>query len=281
MTAKDPRVLRRAVRKWGALAGQHTQARRPALESRWAEVGGWRIHSRASAPPPDDPAPDVVLVHGIGVSSRYWVPSAVLLAPYAQVHAVDLPGFGLSDKPAEPLTLPDLADVLAAWTETTGLIRPVVMGNSFGCQVTVELATRHPDLVRATVLVGPTIDPHARTAARQVGRWLIDGSREPPSQVVVILRDYIDCGMRRLRKTFEYALNDRIEEKLPRLAAPTLVVRGGRDPIVPEAWSEEVAALLPRGRLVVVPGAGHTVNYNAPLELVRVVRPFLQQLLAG
>jgi hypothetical protein len=51
-------------------------------------------------------------------------------------------------------------------------------------------------------------------------------------------------------------------------------VRGERDAIVSQAWVEEVTRLLPGGRLVVVPGA-HTINYSAPRELVRVVRPFL------
>ena len=70
-------------------------------------------------------------------------------------------------------------------------------------------------------------------------------------------------------------MEDRIEEKLPHVRVPALVVRGSKDPIVPQRWAEEVARLLPMGRLVVVPGAPHTLVYDAPLELARVVRPFL------
>ncbi|MDQ3880940.1 MAG: alpha/beta hydrolase, partial [Chloroflexota bacterium] len=65
--------------------------------------------------------------------------------------------------------------------------------------------------------------------------------------------------------------------KLPCVRVPTLVVRGGRDPIVPQAWAEEVARLLPRGRLVVIPGAAHAVNHDAPAALARVVLPFLTE----
>ena len=78
------------------------------------------------------------------------------------------------------------------------------------------------------------------------------------------MRDYWQCGLRRLIGTFRYALQDRIEEKLPYVRVPTLVVRGGKDPIVPQRWCEEAVRLLPQGRLVVIPGAGHTVNYNSP-----------------
>lgn len=75
-----------------------------------------------------------------------------------------------------------------------------------------------------------------------------------------MVRDYADAGMRRTIATFRAALADRIEDKLPLVKVPTLVARGERDVIVPQGWAERVAGLLPRGELVVVPGAGHTVN---------------------
>jgi len=57
--------------------------------------------------------------------------------------------------------------------------------------------------------------------------------------------------------------------------APALIVHGSRDPIVPRSWTEEVARLLPEGRLVVVPGTAHVVNYDAPSELACMIRAFL------
>ncbi len=60
------------------------------------------------------------------------------------------------------------------------------------------------------------------------------------------------------------------------MAVPTIVMRGSRDPIVPQEWAEEATRLLPRGRLVIVRGAAHTINYGAPEALLRVVRPFLE-----
>jgi 2-hydroxy-6-oxonona-2,4-dienedioate hydrolase len=70
-------------------------------------------------------------------------------------------------------------------------------------------------------------------------------------------------------------LRDPVEEKLPLVEAPTLVVRGGRDLIVSQRWAEEFAALLPRGRLLVVPGAAHAVNYDDPEALADAVLRFL------
>jgi pimeloyl-ACP methyl ester carboxylesterase len=119
------------------------------------------------------------------------------------------------------------------------------------------------------------VDPLGRSALRQIGRLLLDGVREPPSLLLIELLDYLDAGFRRSVRTFQYMLEDRIEEKLPWVSVPTLVVRGSRDPIVPQRWAEEATKLLPAGWLVVIPGATHTANYGSPLELARVVRAFL------
>ena len=83
------------------------------------------------------------------------------------------------------------------------------------------------------------------------------------------------CGPRRTFATLRYALEDRIEAKLPRVAVPTLVVRGEKDPIVPQRWAEEVTSLLPNGRLVVIKGAPHATNYDTPTPLVHTILSFL------
>jgi pimeloyl-ACP methyl ester carboxylesterase len=240
-------------------------------------VDGLRIHARVSVERPLARAPAVVLVHGLIVSSRYMVPTAERLAPFVPVFAVDLPGFGRSDDPARTLDVPELADALASWMEASLLERAVLVGNSFGCQVIAELAARHPGRVAGVVLAGPSMDPRARNAPAEMLRLLADWPRERPSLTLIFLRDLLRAGLGRGWRTFRYALADRIEAKLPLVQAPALVVRGSRDPIVPERWAEEAARLLPRGRLAVIPGAPHAINYSAPDELVRILRSFLSE----
>src|SRR5215217_1369335 len=245
------------------------------LQSRWIRIEGLSVHARVSADPgPADSLP-VVLVHGIGVASRFMVPVAELLAPYHPVYAPDLPGFGASGKPNRVLNVAELTDALAGWTRAIGLERAAFLGNSFGCQIVVDLAVRYPQLVERVVLQGPTMDPSARGGRQQIARLLLNSRREAPSHGLISAREYLRCGLRRLVKTFRYALEDRIEEKLPQVRVPALVVRGSRDPLVPQRWAEEATHLLPMGRLVVIPGAPHTVVYDAPLELTRVLLPFL------
>lgn len=171
--------------------------------------------------------------------------------------------------------MPELADALAAWMQAAGLGRAALVGNSFGCQVIVELAARHPDQVTCTVLQGPTMDPAARSLGRQTWRWLRDTVQERPDPWAR-LRDYRDAGLRRVLATYRLALRDRVEGKLPRVLAPTLVVRGPDDPIVSQVWAETVADLLPAGQLVVTDAGAHTLID----QLVQVSLPFLMRHLS-
>jgi pimeloyl-ACP methyl ester carboxylesterase len=161
------------------------------FERHWTDIGGIRIHDVGII---DRSRPTVVLVPGIGLSHRVMIPIAELLAPYLAVRAPDPPGFGRSDKPRRPLALPELADALAAWIDAAGLGRPALVGNSFGCQVIVELAARHPDRVACAVLQGPTMDPAARSLPSQTWRWLRDTVQERPDPWAR-LRDYRDAGL--------------------------------------------------------------------------------------
>src|SRR5215203_444792 len=274
----------RAARRWGALPRLERQQPqvhfhdcRPTAQlcSSWVRVGGLPVHARVSVDFSPTGSLPVVLVHGIGVASRFMVPITEVLAPYHRIFAPDLPGFGESAKPAHVLNVVELTDALADWTRAIGVGNAAFLGNSFGCQIVVDLAVRYPELVERVVLQGPTMDPSARGARQQIARLLLNSRREAPSHGLISAREYLRCGLRRLVKTFRYALEDRIEEKLPQVRVPALVVRGSRDPIVPQRWAEEASHLLPRGRLVVIPGAPHTVVYDAPLELSRVVLPFM------
>lgn len=243
------------------------------MESRWVNVDGMRIHMRAGGMA--DARVDVVLIHGLGVSGAYWLPTAVLLSEHFRVLVPDLPGFGESEKPSRVLNLRELADVLVAWMDVLGIERTVLVGNSMGCQVAVKAALAHPGRVSRLILQGPTIDPSARSAFQQTSRLLIDGLVEPPALLPVVMRDYLKCGYRRISQTLQHSLADPIEKQLPHIDVPALVVRGERDPIVPQRWTEEAARLLPFGSHVVVPGAAHAANFSHPEEFARIIRQAL------
>jgi pimeloyl-ACP methyl ester carboxylesterase len=249
------------------------------LESRWLNVGDYLLHYVASVNPANKHLPPVILVHGLGVSSRYMMPTAQRLAPHRTVYAPDLPGFGRSRRPPRALNITELSDVLAHWMELLAIPRAVLLANSIGCQIVVDLALRHPEIIERLILVSPTVDRKARTAFRSFMRLLMDVPHERLSLGFIALLDYLRAGLGRTALTFGYAIQDKIEERLPDVRQPTLVVRGQYDPVVPERWAEEVSGLLPAGQLIVIEGAAHAVNHNSPDKLSQVVLEFLERKL--
>lgn len=245
------------------------------LKSIWTNIDGVSMHARLSEVPVPPEALTVVLVHGLSVSSGYMVPTAVRLAPYYHVYVPDLPGFGKSGKPPHILTVSELADALADWMHVMELPPAVLLGNSLGCQIIVDFALKYPGRITHAVLVGPTMDPKARSIHQAALRLLLDSPCEPLSYLPVLLREYFASGIRRTIRTLQYSFADCIEEHLPHVQIPTLIVRGSRDPIVTQGWVDEVHRLLPASQLVVVHGAGHAVNFNSPEKLVPIVQSFL------
>jgi pimeloyl-ACP methyl ester carboxylesterase len=268
-----------AVRGWRHLKQTPAvtdQTRLAGLQGEWTRVGPYRMFARVSAHPAEHPGRlPIVLVHGLVISSRYMEPLAEALGRHFTVLAPDLPGFGESTKPRHALTLPELADCLYSWLRAKGIDRAFLIGNSFGCQILAELALRHPEVVDRLVLQGPTTDPAARHLPVQIWRDFVNGRREPRSMGPVSRIDYAKAGLPRAFATMRMLVRDRIEDKLPRIQAPTLVVRGTRDPVVPQDWAEQAARLLPRGRLVLVSGGTHTLNYAYPDAFASHVLPFL------
>jgi 2-hydroxy-6-oxonona-2,4-dienedioate hydrolase len=249
-----------------------------ALRSTWHQVDDLRIHTRVSAQPVPGRAWSVVLLHGLVASSTYMVPTGMGLAPYFRVYAPDLPGFGRSQKPRRPLDVAGLADSLAAWMDAADLEHPALVANSSGCQFAVDFASRYPERCGPLVLLGPTLDTRHHRTPKQVVRWLADGVREPPSLSVIMAQDYRTFGLLRALRSVRSARKDVPEQKLPHVRTPVLVVRGAKDRILPRTRAEALVQSLPQGRLEEVPGAGHTLNFNAPEAVVKLIRRYLYEL---
>ena len=245
--------------------------RTPPVDSGFTDVGGMSLYDRRAGA-----GAAVVCVHGLAVSSRYFEPLVRELSSTYDARALDLPGFGRSGSPPEVLDVPGLADALAGWLRATGLQTAALVGNSAGCQYIVDCVSRHDDITGPVVLIGPTTDSSARTARAQVGRWLGTGRYRDVTQLPIVLRDCRDAGVHRVGATFRSILHDPIEDKLPLVRQPVLVLRGSQDPIVPRRWAEQVAWLLPDARLIEIAGGAHVVNFTKPAQVAREIRNFLQ-----
>jgi pimeloyl-ACP methyl ester carboxylesterase len=165
-----------------------------------------------------------VLVHGLGMSSAYFVHFAKALhALGVEAIAPDLPGFGESAN-VRAMTPREHAEALAAWADTLGIRDALWIGHSLGCNAVAHVAAARPGLVREAVYIGPL---WARTPLRLFGALLLDAFREPLSLWPFVLRAYWRCGLGRWFGSVRHAVRD-IAQPPPRTGR---MLAGERDPL--------------------------------------------------
>lgn len=221
-------------------------------------VGTHRLHVEESGV--DDAAAFFVLVHGIGVSTRYFRPLMYGLSRHGRVISIDLPGFGTSSRPKQSLDMADFARVVGEALQQLHVSRAVLVGHSMGCEIVAELSVQQPDIAQGLILIGPTVDPDKRSFVHYVVMLLHNTLHEPLRVTWTILRDYWRCGPYQYFKTLRCMLAHRMEVALAMCQAPTVIARGENDKVVPHDWAVAATGLLPRGELAEIPGAAHAVQ---------------------
>lgn len=167
---------------------------------------------------------DIVLVHGLGMSSAYFVHLARELFDRGwNPIAPDIPGFGESDN-AAPLGPAEHASVLASWADTLGIRDAVWLGHSIGCNAVAHLAASRPDLVCAPVYVGPLWTRKHWT--RVMAMLVLDALREPVSLYRYVLPAYWRVGIARWWRTWRRFIPD-----LPLVPPTGTFLAGVRDPL--------------------------------------------------
>lgn len=207
----------------------------------------------------------MVWLHGWGQSGAAMAKLAGLFPGTA--HPIpDLPGFGAEPMLAEGAGTQDYADWLA---DRLGAAPAVIVGHSFGGRVAIRLAVRHPDRVRALVLIagaglkrrrGPLFRLRA-AALRLAGRAARLADRLFGSALHQAFRnrfgsaDYRNAGP--LRATFVRTVNEDLAEEARRVGVPVLLLYGADDTETPPEFGRRFAALMPDAELHVLEGFGH------------------------
>jgi pimeloyl-ACP methyl ester carboxylesterase len=247
----------------------------PGLAERWTSNDGVKVFYRESSGPPG--AAPMMHLHGFGLSGRYLLPTAELLAGEFRTLVPDLPGFGRSGRPRQPLDVPELAQAAAAFLDDRGIEKVTLVGNSMGCAVICEFAHLYPERLERAVLVAPAGGLHNQPLPRALRQLARDGIREPLGLMQVAVPDYLRFGvpstLRMFRALTRYPALDRLLE----LHIPTLVVLGSADPLMPAPPRvKEVAGQIDNSvLLVVIHGAAHAINFSHPGELANVIRQFM------
>ena len=239
-------------------------------------VDGRTVHCRRST---DGDGVPVVHIHGFAISGAYLMPTARVLAGRRVNVVPDLPGYGRSERRDRVLDIPALAEALVAVLDALDLDQAVLVGNSMGCPIGLEVAYAAPERVHSLVLVSPAGGVHNQPLHRAIGQLALDVLRETPRMVPVALPDYVRFGpVNGLRLFRDLTLYPSLE-RLVHTPVPTLAVLGGRDPLMPSpARVRDVARLAPEHLSVaVIDKAAHAMNFSHPEELGGTIEAWLDE----
>jgi pimeloyl-ACP methyl ester carboxylesterase len=155
------------------------------------QVEGRSVHYRHSVGGSGVP---VVHIHGFAISGAYLMPTARLLAGRCVNVVPDLPGYGLSQRRDHVLDISALAGALLAVLDALDIAQAVLVGNSMGCPIGLEVAHEAPERVHRLVLVSPAGGVQNQPLPRALGQLALDVVRESPRMVPVALPDYLRFG---------------------------------------------------------------------------------------
>lgn len=279
------------------LPREEVEARYLRGPSDYREVGGQRLHVRV-----DGAGPAIVLLHGFGSSLLTWDAWAQDLAKDHTVVRFDLPGHGLSaPDPAGDYGTGRTVAVLGDLLDTLGLERVTLVGNSMGGLVSWRFAAEHPERVEKLVLIDASgfVPPGVPYGQKVEVPWVFRAMRTmlPESMMRGSLASmYGDPGRldaATVRRYWEMmrvpgvrdALVRQLEDfttvdpapLLARIGAPTLILWGERDALVPVTDAARFAAALPAATVVTYPDLGHMPMEEAPERTLADLRAFLSR----
>jgi pimeloyl-ACP methyl ester carboxylesterase len=257
------------------------------------------------------PGAPLVFVHGLSSSIGFWEYQLPAFAASHRVIALDLPGYGASGRPDAPCTPRWYAEVVRGLLDALELPRATLVGHSMGGQIALTLALAHPSRVDRLVLSAPAgFERFDRGAAQWMKSWwheeraLQTREEELRHAFTGVVFNRPDAGVERLleervrmagtpafaatsvavSRSIAGMLDEPVVDRLGEVRAPTLVVFGSDDRMIPNPvftggstrrLAERGVAALPDARLVVLPGAGHTVHHDDPAGFNRAVADFL------
>ena len=256
---------------------------------------------------------EVLLIHGLGATKASFYDTAAALSQDGyRVHALDLPGFGSSSKPATgPYTARWFADTVVDLMDRLMIDRAHIVGNSMGGRVALEIALREPERVGALALLCPAVafvkrgyHPIVRLARpefaflphkfrRAMVTSTFHGLFHDTDALDPYVSDVVIDEFQRLyaspsaRFAFLSAARNIYLDKpfgrhgfYPRLAdleRPALFVWGSHDTLIPPGFKRHVAEWLPRAEQIVIDGCGHVPQVERPDQTNGLIRRFFAQ----
>jgi pimeloyl-ACP methyl ester carboxylesterase len=267
----------------------------------FTRIDGVRIHYQEAG---DENAPAIILIHGFISSTLIWSGTFLPLADAGfRVIAIDLPGFGYSDKPADArYTIDSQAHAVVSLMDRLGIDTATIVGASYGGAIAATIALDYPERVDRLVLVGAVTsdEPKKKLLLRVVqipivgdiatplflgSRWVLRARMEeayrrlgqPLDEHMVRARHHLleTANMQRaMIRTVRRWNANRIQRQAPLIRQPTLLVWGEADSHIPLSEGFRLRDAIPNARLIVFRNCGHLPPAEYPEKFVEVVAEF-------
>ncbi len=239
----------------------------------------------------------LLLLHGIGSNRRSFAAQLADLGDAFDVVAWDAPGYGASSDPPGDFSMADFADAAGALLDTLGWQSAHVLGHSFGGVIAQMLYHRQSARVRSLILADTNagsgsmpdasersqrrlgdlerLGPRGMAEARAPALVTPDAPAELVQTLIEIMSEVRPIGYAAAARAM--GATD-LRDQLRGIRVPTLVLHGERDTVIPPSIARELASAIPGAKLVLLSGAGHASNQQAPEAYNVAIRHFIASL---
>lgn len=233
--------------------------------------------------------PVVILLHGVGAVKEVWMASFGALAPKYHVFTIDQIGFGHSDKPLLEYEIATFVDFLQGFMQAQNISKATLVGNSLGGWIALDFTVQHPGMVDKLVLVDSAGLPWMQTPKVDLNASSLSGMRAVLESVfydkkIVTDQSVLQIFTDHVRNNDAYTIQRTLagfstpqfeDTKLASIHAPTLVVWGRQDELIPVASGEKLRDGIAGAKLVVFEQCGHVPQIEKPAEFNHALLDFL------
>jgi pimeloyl-ACP methyl ester carboxylesterase len=255
------------------------------FRGREARVGSWRIHYYTGGE-----GPPVVLIHGLASRGDDWGAFLPVLAAHHRVYALDLLGYGGSDRPRNvDYSIKLETDIVRRFLDTLHIQRTDLVGVSMGGWIALKLAAEHPERVRKLVLIDSagfnfpttlTADSFTPHDVAELQKLIDLQTDRAPHIPAFVARDFLRVNREHawiLKRQFTAMLSrrDLMDGRVPTVTMPTLLLWGTRDQLTPYSLGVRMQRELPNARLVTLNGCGHLAIVDCKATAWPAIEKFL------
>ena len=239
----------------------------------------------------------LILLHGLGASAERWLDVCPQLSKHFRLIIPDIIGFGYSDKPAVEYTIDFFIEFFEGFLKNLNIHKPYIAGSSFGAYLGAEFAIRFNSRVERLVLAAPAgvmrsstqvLDQYIMAALYptfdNAKRAFTNMAYDPNTVTEDTVRDFVNrMRLPNAKYAFMSTLlgirdSPKLSGRLSKIQAPTLLIWGNNDKMIPLQYSKEFGE-IPMHELVVINECGHTPYVEKPEEFNRSVLKFLNSVI--